>query len=115
MWLENSNGHEIVQHVECNVRYKLSFLYLHSVLAIKRTKSFLHALHLICFCVQQGYALIEYEEFDEAETAIKEVDGNRLLTNVIHVVWAFKRGPVQKAMNKTYESTMLALLSSCYF
>ncbi|KAF3625858.1 RNA-binding protein 8A [Capsicum annuum] len=44
----------------------------------------------------KGYALIEYENFEEAERAINEMDGNELLTQTIHVDWAFNKGPFRK-------------------
>lgn len=44
----------------------------------------------------KGYALIEYENFEEAERAISEMDGNELLTQTIHVDWAFSKGPFRR-------------------
>ncbi|XP_009790494.1 RNA-binding protein Y14A-like [Nicotiana tabacum] len=44
----------------------------------------------------KGYALIEYENFEEAERAINEVDGKELLTQPIHVDWAFSKGPFRR-------------------
>ncbi|XP_059299385.1 RNA-binding protein Y14A-like [Lycium ferocissimum] len=44
----------------------------------------------------KGYALIEYENFEEAERAITEMDGNELLTQTIHVDWAFSKGPFRR-------------------
>nr|AHX83800.1 RNA-binding protein 8A [Physalis philadelphica] len=44
----------------------------------------------------KGYALIEYENFEEAERAINEMDGNELLTQTIHVDWAFSKGPFRR-------------------
>lgn len=37
----------------------------------------------------QGYALIEFETKKEAETAIKEMDGQQVFQQEIHVDWAF--------------------------
>ncbi|KAE8769698.1 RNA-binding protein 8A [Hordeum vulgare] len=45
----------------------------------------------------KGYALIEYGCFEEAQTAIRRMNGTELLTKTIHVDWAFNRGPIQKA------------------
>uniref|UniRef100_A0ACD5WG93 Uncharacterized protein n=1 Tax=Avena sativa TaxID=4498 RepID=A0ACD5WG93_AVESA len=47
----------------------------------------------------KGYALVEYESFQEAQTAIKAMDGKQLLTKTIHVDWAFNRGPIQKVVS----------------
>lgn len=44
----------------------------------------------------QGYALIEYESFDEAQAAIKAMDGTELVTQIINVDWAFSSGPVMR-------------------
>ncbi|XP_051177552.1 RNA-binding protein Y14B [Lolium perenne] len=44
----------------------------------------------------KGYVLVEYESFEEAQTAIRAMDGKQLLTKTIHVDWAFNRGPIQK-------------------
>ncbi|CAM0877122.1 unnamed protein product [Alopecurus aequalis] len=47
----------------------------------------------------KGYALVEYESFEEAQTAIRAMDGTQLLTKTIHVDWAFNRGPIQKVIS----------------
>ncbi|KAJ7959723.1 RNA-binding 8A [Quillaja saponaria] len=41
----------------------------------------------------KGYALIEYESFEEAQKAIYEMNGSELLTQIINVDWAFSSGP----------------------
>ena len=46
----------------------------------------------------QGYALIEYENFEEAQLAIKESDGTELLSQIISVDWAFSNGPDRKSV-----------------
>ncbi|KAG6516245.1 hypothetical protein ZIOFF_026700 [Zingiber officinale] len=43
-----------------------------------------------------GYALIEYENFEEAQTAIATLNGTELLTQRIFVDWAFSKGPVKR-------------------
>ncbi|KAM7477426.1 hypothetical protein LguiA_025639 [Lonicera macranthoides] len=44
----------------------------------------------------KGYALIEYEHFEEAEKAISVMDGAELLTQIISVDWAFSKGPFRR-------------------
>ncbi|KAI8535004.1 hypothetical protein RHMOL_Rhmol10G0141400 [Rhododendron molle] len=44
----------------------------------------------------KGYELIEYENRDEAQKAISEMDGTELLTQNITVDWAFSRGSFKK-------------------
>eukprot|EP00850_Spirogloea_muscicola_P019320 SM000188S03815 [mRNA] locus=s188:116910:118108:+ [translate_table: standard] len=42
----------------------------------------------------KGYALLEYETRAEAQEAINSFDGAELLTQTIHVSWAFSAGPL---------------------
>jgi RNA-binding protein 8A len=44
----------------------------------------------------KGYALIEYKTKKEAQDAITAMDGKELLTQGIHVDWAFKKGAMRK-------------------
>ena len=44
----------------------------------------------------KGYALIEYENFDEAQAAIAALNGTELLTQTIYADWAFSKGPVRR-------------------
>ncbi|XP_024985029.1 RNA-binding protein Y14A-like [Cynara cardunculus var. scolymus] len=48
----------------------------------------------------KGYALIEYENFEEAEKAITSMDGGELLTQAVNVDWAFSRGPFKRKNNR---------------
>lgn len=48
----------------------------------------------------QGYALIEYENFEEAEKAIAAMDGGELLTQTVNVDWAFSKGPFRRRNNR---------------
>ncbi|KAL7596356.1 RNA-binding protein Y14A [Lactuca sativa] len=48
----------------------------------------------------KGYALIEYESFEEAEKAIASMDGGELLTQTVNVDWAFSRGPFRRKNNR---------------
>ncbi|CAL5350847.1 unnamed protein product [Camellia sinensis] len=50
-----------------------------------------------------GYALIEYENFEESQKAINEMDGTELLTQTINVDWAFSKGPFKmRNMRRNY-------------
>ncbi|KAM7480801.1 hypothetical protein LguiB_005384 [Lonicera macranthoides] len=49
----------------------------------------------------KGYALIEYEHFEEAEKAISVMDGAELLTQIISVDWAFSKGPFRRRNTRT--------------
>ncbi|XP_010536103.1 PREDICTED: RNA-binding protein 8A-B-like [Tarenaya hassleriana] len=41
----------------------------------------------------KGYALIEYEKFEEAKSTISQMNGAELLTQTVNVDWAFSNGP----------------------
>ncbi|KAJ4769239.1 RNA-binding 8A [Rhynchospora pubera] len=42
----------------------------------------------------KGYALVEYERYEEAANAIRAMDGTQELFNqTIHIDWAFGKGP----------------------
>lgn len=44
----------------------------------------------------KGYAVVEYTNKDDAKAAIDALNGKELLTQVIHVDWAFTSGPKRK-------------------
>ncbi|CAA0813221.1 RNA-binding (RRM/RBD/RNP motifs) family protein [Striga hermonthica] len=44
----------------------------------------------------KGYALIEYEKYEEAQAAINEMDGKEFLDRIVNVDWAFSKGPFRK-------------------
>ena len=45
----------------------------------------------------KGYALVEYSNRKEAETAKEAMDGREILTQKVRVDWAFQNGPLNKA------------------
>lgn len=57
----------------------------------------------------QGYALIEYENFDEAQAAIKELDGTELYGQIISVDWAFSSGPAKRRNSQKRYSFLVFL------
>ncbi|GJM97012.1 hypothetical protein PR202_ga13902 [Eleusine coracana subsp. coracana] len=66
----------------------------------------------------KGYALIEYESFEEAQRAIREMNGTQLLTKTVYVDWAFSRGPIQNLMSTRYAvllstTTIVIVVPAC--
>ncbi|GJX22498.1 RNA-binding protein Y14A-like protein [Tanacetum coccineum] len=52
----------------------------------------------------KGYALIEYESFEEAEKAIAAMDGGELLTQTVNVDWAFSKDHLVVLKSKKFDS-----------
>ncbi|KAL9248355.1 hypothetical protein vseg_021686 [Gypsophila vaccaria] len=48
----------------------------------------------------KGYALIEYEQFEEAQEAIKKMNGATMLDQTITVDWAFSNGSYKRRGNR---------------
>jgi RNA-binding protein 8A len=57
---------------------------------------------LISNFTQQGYALIEYETFAEAKSALNTMNGKEINGQPISVSWAFVKGPLQKDKRKAH-------------
>jgi RNA-binding protein 8A len=49
----------------------------------------------------KGYALVEYETFKEAKNALENINGQDLLGHILHVDWAFSKGPLKKLKQTT--------------
>ncbi|ONK61437.1 uncharacterized protein A4U43_C08F29910 [Asparagus officinalis] len=64
----------------------------------------------------KGYALIEYESYNEAHDAIQALNGSELLTQTIYVDWAFSNGPFKRRNMRrrlVYLSDDFALCDRC--
>jgi RNA-binding protein 8A len=48
----------------------------------------------------KGYALVEFETYQGASRAIKELEGTELLGKTIHVDWAFKKPPRRRRQRR---------------
>lgn len=79
------------------VSFALLLLYLnYSKINIYDALCSLLGLNIFLFPLIQGYGLIEYENFEEAQAAITALNGTELLTQTIYVDWAFTKGPVKR-------------------
>lgn len=79
------------------VNHSLDLMMLISYLIL----SFFGLLYWIKY-ILKGYSLVEYENFEEAQRAINELDGTDLLNQTIHVDWAFSKGPLRRHTRRRY-------------
>lgn len=63
------------------------------------------------FDFSKGYALIEYESYEEAERAIAAMDGSELLTQIINVDWAFSHGPIRRKNTRYASQSFISTLA----
>jgi hypothetical protein len=54
----------------------------------------------------QGYALIEYEKFEEDQATIKDMDGAELYKQIMSVDWAFSSGPAKRRHTRKWYSLL---------
>ncbi|KAH8506584.1 hypothetical protein H0E87_013406 [Populus deltoides] len=57
----------------------------------------------------KGYALIEYENFMEAQAAISGMNGTKLFFRIISVDWAFSTGPFQGRRSACFHELSYAI------
>lgn len=71
-----------IKNIHVNLDRRTGFVKVSMKLAmvLKCDVSFFHV---------KGYALIEYERFEDARKAIRAMNGKELLGRTVHVDWAF--------------------------
>ena len=54
----------------------------------------------------QGYALVEYETYQEASLAIEKMNGGALLEQPVYVDWAFVKGKQPGSRHRRCDGTL---------